>query len=455
MKLRSNGINEIFGTVGMGISTRGVLHYLYETGCQRVCVRAPTPWSEDILLPPFRHVIKRIGSEYLSDITEGTLFLSPSVRRDIPALADAVRRGVCLSSDSEVFFAGTPKNAFCITGSDGKSTTAALSARLLRTVAQRRVRLGGNIGVALSPFLCDARADDVYAVELSSFQLAYMHPHSRRALITGLSENHLNWHTDMREYVDAKSHIYTNADECVLHADDPLCVQALGKRRPFAAYSASLTPRDMARIQADVAVYAEDGYICEGGKRLLPLTSIRLIGRHNVQNVMAAIALTWGYHDTAALEDAVYGFEGLPHRAETVATVRGITYVDASIDSSPTRTLTTLAAMPKPPILILCGRSKHLDTGPLRLALPHQTKAVVCTGEFGRHMYEALTDAAYAKEHAVNAVYAETLEDAVARATELATVGDTVLLSPAATSFDAYRSFEERGRAFAAAVMAL
>lgn len=450
MKKRSIGINESIGAVGMGISTRGVLQYLYELGCPSVQVRAPAPWDESVCLPPFSRITKRIGHDYLSDITEDTLFLSPSVRRDIPVLREAARCGVRLSSDAELFFENYTGRAFCVTGSDGKSTTTSLAAHLLKTKT-RRTRIGGNIGVALSPFLCDTQRDDVFAVELSSFQLMYMHPHSRRALITGLSENHLNWHTDMREYTEAKSHIYTHADECVLNADDPLCVQALQARRPFAAYSMTRSPRDMTKVRAEVALYVENGYICEGGNRLLDIKSIRLIGRHNVQNVLAAIALTWGFFDTAALTDAVAEFRGLPHRAELVATVRGVTYVDASIDSSPARTLTTLSAMPTPPILILCGRSKQLDTKELLLALPHKTKAVVCTGEFGRQMYEAL----HTEQRKLPTILAETLEDAVRRAAEIAVAGDTVLLSPAATSFDAYRSFEERGLAFAAAVGAL
>lgn len=441
------------GAVGVGISTRGVLRYLGSQGVHRVTLRAPQ--REDAHPLPFPPQVRwRTGDGYLSDIDEDILYLSPAVRRDQAPLYHAAARGTVLSSDAELFFSAYRGHAFCVSGSDGKSTTVTLAARLLEHGDFSRVRTGGNIGTALSPFLTDSREGDAYAVELSSFQLMYLSPRCRRALITNVTENHLNWHTDMREYAEAKGHIYEHAEECVLHADDPLC-RTLLPRAPYAVYSMTESPRALARLHAHTALYLSGDHIAIDGRRLLPLDDIALPGRHGIQNVLAALALTHGCIDPAAVRDAVRGFRGLPHRMTPVGTVHGVTYIDSSIDSSPARTLTTLHAMKEPPILILCGRSKNVSERALIAALPETVKAVVCTGELGQQLYPQLCADKGLAEASCPVLLADTLEDAVLAAARIARSGDTVLLSPAATSFDAYRSFEERGRAFALAVEAL
>ncbi|MBQ7315271.1 MAG: UDP-N-acetylmuramoyl-L-alanine--D-glutamate ligase [Clostridia bacterium] len=448
-----NGIQHA-GILGLGVSGMGMLTYLADVGCPRITLRSHDACSLPTDALPFEEVRILTGERVYDDLCEQVLFLSPSVRRDAPPLCAAQARGVRLCSDAENFFSQVRGQVFAITGSDGKSTTTKIAELLLKTGQFSHVQLGGNIGYALSPMLAEDTQDAAYAVELSSFQLMYMTPHSRRALITGISENHLNWHKDMDEYIRAKCHITDRTEAFVLNADDPTVCRYVD-RTPYAVYSMKQSTRELLRYGAQVVVSLEQDAIAVDGHARLPLSRIALGGAHNIQNYMAAMALCDGFYDSRALADIAAHFQGLPHRARCVATVRGVRYVDASIDSSPTRTITTLRAQPCRPILILCGRDKGLRIDELLIVLRTHVKAIVCAGEFGRQVYKRLQEADDRLDPSIPLRYETTLEGAVRVASTLAREGDTVLLSPAATSFDAYKNFEERARAFQQAAEAL
>ncbi len=434
------------GIFGLGVSGRGTLAYLQAIGCPHITLRSHDP------LPPSvqaRGMRIRTGEEAFDDWQEDILFLSPSMRRDRPQLQTAIRRGVVLSSDAEHFMSCVRGTVLGITGSDGKSTTTKITELLLNSGQFSSVHAGGNIGRALCPLLLDDNERAAYAVELSSFQLMYMTPRTARAVITNISENHLNWHTDMQEYMCAKAHIAAGTDAFVLNADDE-AIPPLLTRAPFAVYATKQDERTLRSTGAQVCVTRTADAVLVNGHRRLSLSCMAMTGEHNVQNWMAAMALCEGLYDEAAAETIAAHFEGLPHRARCIQTVRGVRFVDASIDSSPARTITTLRAQPSPPILLLCGRGKRLSLDTLADAVATYAKAVVCAGEFGREVYEVLQGRLRCPLR-----YTPTMAEAVVEAAALATEGDTVLLSPAATSYDEFTNFEQRAEVFRHTVEAL
>lgn len=413
------------------------------------------------------------GETYLDDLTEQVIFRSPGIRPDIPPIADAVARGAILSSEMELFMARTRTPMLAITGSDGKTTTTNLAHLLLKTQfdrddAARHVYMGGNVGKPLLPDAPHMTEDDLAVAELSSFQLFTMRRSPMRAVITNITPNHLNWHTDMEEYIAAKcniclhsgiEHVTLNAENDVTAAlarrlmaqsDVPLTLFSSVKHHYadiFPAPRAGCTAifcRDDGDGQGEV-LYFSDG---EYDMPILPVSHIRLPGRHNIENYMAAISLTRGYITPEVIDEVATTFPGVEHRLERVRELNGVTYYNSSIDSSPSRTVAALSALTSRPIVICGGRDKHVPFTPLAEALCARAKAVVLTGEAAAQIREALLacpayDAARLPIH-----HEPRFDDAVLLAHALATRGDTVLLSPACTSFDAFRNFEERGARF-------
>lgn len=337
---------------------------------------------------------------------------------------------------------------FAVTGSDGKTTTSTLTAKLLEK-SGRRVFLGGNIGLPLLPQLADIREDDAAVVELSSFQLMGMRVSPEHALITNLSENHLDWHTDMDEYCHAKHSVFLHQDEgglLVLNADNaytaPLGEKARGRVRFFSR-----------KEVPDCGTYAlSDGilHFCENGaeEALFSRKDILIPGDHNLENYLAAIALT---HDYITAEDARFiaeTFGGVAHRIELVKTVRGVRYYNSSIDSSPARSTATLKAFSDKPVVIMGGYDKHLNYGPLAPVITERVRALVLTGQTAKKIREALENYAPFATSGIELYEEASFAEAFRRASGIAREGEAVLLSPASASFDQFRDFEERGEVF-------
>lgn len=379
------------------------------------------------------------GERALCDISEDLLFLSPSVRRDRAGLAEAETRGVVMTSDAEFFEEKYRGKLFTVTGSDGKSTTATLASRMLACKGRTSAAIG-NIGVAMTPCL-DSNFSAVVA-ELSSFQLMGFTPKSARALITNVTPNHLNWHVSYEEYEGAKKNVMVRAKERVFNLDDPVCRKFADEYGADIAYSYEQSERELRNaIDASVYVTLCDGNITANGRALLPINKIRCSHKHNIKNFIAAVALTYGYADAGHISDVAKEFRGLEHRCELVGVFDGVTYLNSSIDSSPLRTATTLDSLNKRAIVILGGRSKGLSLKDLGRVLRCSSSLAILTGENGREIMAAL-------DPATPAIYEGDFEQAVLTAIDNARCGDTVILSPASTSFDRFTSFEERGNKF-------
>ena len=442
--------------VGLGVSNLPLIDFLLAHGV-RVCARdrkSREALGETATRLEAAGVALRLGEDYLGELNEPVIFRSPGLRPDTPELARARAGGAVVLSEMELFLELTPATVIGVTGSDGKTTTSTLTAHILEAgyaaAGGGRVWLGGNIGEPLLPHTESMQPGDVAVVELSSFQLMDLRRSPARAAVTNLSPNHLDWHRDMEEYAQAKANIFRHPGNRMLvtNAENPAALElAAGCAAPVTLFS-SLRPGEALPPHTGDSVFLRDGWIAvsQGGEeqRVLAVSDILLPVRHNLENYMTAIALTRGLVSPEAVRQVARSFRGVPHRLERVRTVRGVTYYNSSIDSSPSRTAAALSALPGRPVVICGGYDKHLPFAPLAKALKARAKAVVLTGATRERIREALE-----AEPGELPVWTEpAFADAVERARKLALPGDAVLLSPACASFDAFRNFEERGECF-------
>lgn len=431
------------GFLGYGKSNKGIRDYLgrHFDGL-RFVLRSDSPVSECGDFFQSIHSGRSVYEKFDEDI----LFLSPSARRDKTELVFAENRGMILSSDAEFFLSNTQSDVFAVTGSDGKSTTAALTSMMIADSYSDAIPCG-NIGEAMTPHLDDI-GNPAYVAELSSFQLMYMKPKVRRALITNITKNHLNWHASFDEYISAKRNVFENARERIINFDCEIS-RSFAKDYPiFAVFSRRTEESELKRtIKSEIYVTEKDGFITVSGESVLALRDIRIVGEHNVLNFMAAIAMSYGLARKELILQTAKNFAGLRHRCELIRELRGVRYYDSSIDSSPKRTCATLHSFSEKVIVILGGRSKGLDFSELIPALKRKAKAIVLMGECAEEIAAELSrDSAF--ESDIPYVKKYGLRDAAEYAITIAACGDSVVLSPAATSYDEFKNFEERGDAF-------
>jgi UDP-N-acetylmuramoylalanine--D-glutamate ligase len=362
----------------------------------------------------------------------------------------------------ELFFEVCPCRIIGITGSDGKTTTTTLTHLFLDTEFKRlgkgRAYVGGNIGQPLLPLANDMTENDVAIVELSSFQLQTMTVSPVRAAITNISPNHLNWHVDMDEYITAKCNIcrhgkmeylVVNADndvtrEIAKNSDQPL-IYFSSKKSGYSEIVPFFKENCIAIYEENGTIYVDDGKKME---KILDVADIILPGRHNVENYMTAIALTYGLVSAETVGEVAREFKGVEHRLEFVREHKGVKYYNSSIDSSPSRTAAAVSAISKPPVIICGGADKGVPFDGLAKTLCTSVKAVVLTGASADKI---MAEIEKCDEYAASGLRVERradFRDAVVCASEIAEEGDIVLLSPACTSFDAFKNFEERGKKF-------
>ena len=427
------------GFLGFGKSNRAVFdllsgHFDFEAIVREErASRGGLPCGVEILL----------GERCFEPAGEDIIFVSPSVRRERAEVARLLGRVGRVSSDAELFFAlnGTPTLA--VSGSDGKSTTVKMAEAILNLGGVSALACG-NIGL---PFVSALESGaECFVTELSSFSLEYMKPPSVRAVITNITENHLDWHGSFESYIAAKEALLENAEEAILSPDSEACIPLIRQHKPPILFSVR---KSYAELRGEFGFCEryytlEDGYLTKNGERLIAVSALSKKEPHNIKNALAAIALTDGMFDTGGGIEALSDFSGLAHRIEGFTAVGGVRYVDSSIDSTPERTAATLRVMPRRVIVLLGGRGKGLSYAPLAEALGEKSGEIIIYGENREEIYATLADAGLSDR----IILAEALADATELAMAVAAEGDTVLLSPASTSYDAFSDFEERGNKF-------
>lgn len=431
--------------IGIGISNLPLIKYLVSLGtnvtaCDR---RSAEDLGENYTELEKLGVKFNLGDGYLNNLSGDMIFKTPGMRYDVPELLKAKENGSIVTSEMEVFFEVCPSHIIAVTGSDGKTTTTTLIHKMM-TDAGYKTWLGGNIG---NPLLTDTekmKENDWVILELSSFQLHTMRKSPEIAVITNISPNHLDMHKDYKEYIDAKKNImlYQNeGDTLIVNADNQVTAD-IGK-------SASGAVKYFSRNgMADI--YLDGNIIKRGIVEILNIKDIKIPGMHNVENYMAAIAAVSGLVSKEVIVNVAKTFGGVEHRIELVRTLDGVKYYNSSIDSSPNRTINTLRVFPNKVIMIAGGKDKGIPYDEIGPALAEHVKVLILIGATSDKIQEAL-DAEINKTgngKDIEVIRATSYEDAVNTARSKAHDGDVVLLSPASTSFDMFRNFEERGNLF-------
>lgn len=427
--------------IGIGISNLPLIEYLTKAGAVvTACDRHDAEWlGDNYKICAELGVKMKLGEDYLDDLTDDMIFKTPGMRFDVPELKRAVENGARLTSEMETFFELCPSHIIAVTGSDGKTTTTSLIYEMM-TRSGYKTWLGGNIGHPLLSEVDKMTEDDYVILELSSFQLHTMKYSPEIAVITNLSPNHLDWHTDYAEYIDAKTNIFkymTRDNKLILNADNKDSAALL----PLAKADVRMFSR---KLNANICLNG-DMIVCEGNE-VLDINTIKIPGMHNVENYMAAIGAVWGLADIDVIRKTAVEFGGVPHRIELVRVLDGVKYYNSSIDSSPNRTINTLNVFPKKVIMISGGKDKGIPYDELGEPLADHVKTLILIGATSDKIYESL--AATGRLDEVDVIRASSYEEAVNAAHKAAVPGDVVLLSPASTSFDMFRNFEERGNLF-------
>ena len=389
----------------------------------------------------------RLGEDYLVGLDHDIIFRTPGMRPDVPQLLAARERGSVLTSEMEVFFQVCPCRTIAVTGSDGKTTTTTIIAKLLQA-AGHTVYLGGNIGKPLLPDVDGMEPDDIAVLELSSFQLMTMDRSPDIAVVTNLAPNHLDVHLDMNEYVDAKKNIlrYQDADGLsVLNYDNEIT-------RKFAEETKGRLTFFSRTAQLPSGVFLKDDAIWianeQGERQVLPLADILLPGVHNVENYMAALGAVDGLVPDEVIRTFAAKFSGVEHRIELVRTLNGVRYYNDSIASSPSRTIAGLRSFRQKVILIAGGYDKHIPFDVLGPEITQHVKHLILTGDTAPKLRAAVEGApGYTPDSPDIQEYTD-FDAAVMAAHCLAQPGDVVILSPACASFDRFKNFVERGEAF-------
>ena len=391
-----------------------------------------------------------LGGHQLDTFTRADLVvLSPGVPVSLPVVAAAQEAGVTVIGELELASRWLRGRIVAITGTKGKSTTTTLTGRMLEA-GGHKVLVGGNIGQALSAQVERSTDDTIHVIETSSFQLETIDTfHPWVAVLLNFSPDHLDRHAGVEQYASAKARIFenqTDADWAVLNADDPAV-----------ASLASHTPAR--RVQFSMRSDRSDGLVIEGeqivrrsragDEPLVPLSAIRLIGRHLFADVLAACAVAGSAGvDAAAMTRAVEGFSGLEHALEPVGIVGNVFFVNDSKATNIEAAHRSVEAFDAGLVAIVGGRFKGGDFRDLGSALAARGATVVAIGESRPLIREALGAV-------VQVLEADDMRGAVRKAFAAAPPGGTVVLAPACSSFDMFRDYAERGRVFKQEVLAL
>ncbi len=399
-----------------------------------------------------------LGGHPLAMLDDADLLaISGGVPLNIPIVQEAFRRQIPVVGDAELTLRYAPGPTLGITGSAGKTTTTTLVGLMMEAAGQK-VFVGGNIGTPALDHLEEMDASTWLVLELSSFQLdvCYRSPHV--AAVLNVTPNHLDRHPSMEAYAEAKRNIFRfqkPGDVVILNLDNDWTRRWWHEAVPQVVipYTFSLE-REVERgayIKGDRLVLRTDSgenHICRVGE-------IRLRGRHNVANVLAAIAITGAVGiPVEAMYSVIRTFTGVPHRLEVVARTNGVLWVNDSIATAPERVVAALRSFSEPIVLLAGGRDKKLPWDAFAREVPRRVRYVIAFGEAATLVEDILRP--YVGTHVLEGVVrVEDLAHAVQRAAEVARPGDVVLLSPGGTSFDAYANFERRGEHFRQLVTAV
>ena len=368
---------------------------------------------------------------------------NPGVPYRSPFMEALAQHGVPVITEIELAFqVAKPQHYIAITGTNGKTTTTTLVYEILNAAFPGKAHLCGNIGIPLCEIVMEEglmeESDHYIALEISNYQLVNIDRFRPDvATIINLTPDHVDFMGSLEAYYKSKTEVYRNMkpeDTFILNADDPVLAEYVEK------YPVPATVKSFSLDNTDTDNYVKDGQLFVGDEPVLPLTSIRLPGKHNLQNVMIAVSVAKVLGiSNETIQEVVEGFTGVEHRIEFVRELDGVRYYNDSKGTNTDATVTALKAFDKGVILLLGGFEKGLPMDDVKAHLGC-VKKVIGFGACGPRLV--------ADTVGEDGIVVTTLDEAVAEAVKIAEPGDTVLLSPTTSSFDQYSCFEERGDHF-------
>ena len=366
------------------------------------------------------------------------IVVSPGVPLDIPPLKAAREKGVPIVSELELASRHLQGDIIGITGSNGKTTTTTLVGKILKA-GGKRVQVGGNIGTAMCGLVDTSTPDTLNVIEVSSFQLdAIVKFRPRVAALLNVTPDHLDRYADFAAYRKSKLRIFENqqaTDLAVLNRDDAnVFPPPAGLRSRQSLFSRT--------DKVDAGAFRYDGMLYLKGEPVMAASDVRLRGEHNIENVLASLAITSDYGiPNPTLAAAIGDFRGVEHRLEYVATVRGVEFFNDSKATNVDSAIKAVASFEGNVILILGGRDKGASYAPLVSAMRGKVRHVVLIGEAAEKIAAAVgTLFPFTR--------AGSMKEAVQQSVSIGKPGDVVLLSPACASFDMFENYEHRGRVF-------
>jgi len=430
--------------VGLGLTGISCVRHLVARGYDVTVAdtRVQPPKLEE-LQREFPRVVTHTGGLPAALFDDpGLLVVSPGVSVKEAGIARAVERGAEVAGDIELFAREAAAPVIAVTGANGKSTVTVLAGEMCRQ-ANLKTAVGGNIGVPALSLLASPEPD-VYVLELSSFQLETTASlNARAATVLNITPDHMDRYRDIDEYAGAKARIFRGNGTMVLNTDD---LRVMRMREPGRRVVGFGLGRPLAAQDYGLDEIKGETWLVHGKQPLMPAREVPLAGRHNLANVLAAMALAEAVGVTSeAACAAVRAFKGLKHRTELVAEQQGVRWYDDSKGTNVGATVAALNGMTSPVILIAGGDGKGQDFSELKPACAQHARAVVLIGRDAPQIEAALGKA-------VPVHYGQDMHDAVRIARGLAQAGDVVLLSPACASFDMFRNYEHRAEVFRSAV---
>lgn len=436
----------IIGAARSGVASA---EYLLSIGKQIVISDMNTKLAEDVETQLGHASVSYVWGKQpdVAALQPELIVMSPGVPLSIPPVVKARELGIPVISEPELAFRYSDVPFVAITGTNGKTTTTTLTAFLLEKEG-RKVVAGGNIGLPLISQCPQMSANDIVVAEMSSFQLESVDSFCPKvAVVMNLTPDHLDRHKTMEAYAAAKANIFKNQgpEEYLLLNKDDAIVAAMAAGAKSHVYYFSQ------QEILDKGIWLEDGNLVyrldkNGAPQvLIPAAEIGIVGSHNWQNAMAAslAALLMG-QQPEIIAERLRAFKGVAHRMEPVATIDGVLYVNDSKGTNPDSTEKALGSYGKRPIVLIAGgRNKGSDMAVLVPLMRAHCRGVVLVGEATGDFIDAFERTGY-----TDYVCADSFEDAVAKAREMAQSGDVVLLSPACASWDMFDNFEQRGDLF-------
>ena len=436
----------IIGAARSGVASA---EYLLSIGKQIVISDMNTKLAEDVETQLGHASVSYVWGKQpdVAALQPELIVMSPGVPLSIPPVVKARELGIPVISEPELAFRYSDVPFVAITGTNGKTTTTTLTAFLLEKEG-RKVVAGGNIGLPLISQCPKMSANDIVVAEMSSFQLESVDSFCPKvAVVMNLTPDHLDRHKTMEAYAAAKANIFKNQgpeDYLLLNKDDAIVAAMAAGAKSHVYYFSQ-------QEILDEGIWLEDGNLVyrldKNGvpQVLIPAADIGIVGSHNWQNAMAAslAALLMG-QQPEIIAERLRVFKGVAHRMEPVATIDGVLYVNDSKGTNPDSTEKALGSYGERPIVLIAGgRNKGSDMAVLVPLMRAHCRGVVLVGEATGDFIDA-----FARTDYTDYVCADSFEDAVAKAREMAQSGDVVLLSPACASWDMFDNFEQRGDLF-------